>query len=69
LTLTRGRTYTFEVNTDSIHPFEITGAPAGSVTNNNISDGTLIFKVPTAATNYAYDCSIHRFGNTIVTVP
>lgn len=69
LTLTRGRTYTFQVNTSSIHPFEITGAPAGSVTNNNISNGSLTFKVPTAAASYAYDCSIHLFGNTIITVP
>lgn len=69
LTLTRGRTYTFQVNTSSIHPFRITGAPAGSVTNNDISSGILTFKVPTAAANYAYDCSIHLFGNTIVTVP
>ena len=59
----------FEVNTSSIHPFEITGAPAGSVTNNNTSGGTLIFRVPTAAANYGYDRSIHFFGNTIVTVP
>ena len=69
LTLTRGKTYIFEVSTAAIHPFEITGAPAGSVTNNNISDGTLTFVVPLAAANYAYDCSIHGFGGTIVTVP
>ncbi len=69
LTLTRGRTYTFQINTSSIHPFEILGAPAGSVTNNNISSGTITFAVPMTAQNYAYQCSIHRFGNTIQTVP
>jgi len=69
LTLTRGMTYTFEINASSIHPFEILGAPAGSVTNNNISRGTLTFRVPTTAQNYAYQCSIHGFGNTIQTVP
>ncbi len=69
LTLTRGRTYTFRINTSSIHPFEITGAPEGSVTNNNISSGTITFNVPADAANYAYECSIHLFGNTIVTVP
>jgi VCBS repeat-containing protein len=69
LTLTRGRTYRFQIDTDDIHPFEITGAPAGSVTNNNISFGILTFTVPTAAQNYHYLCSIHGFGNTITTVP
>lgn len=69
LTLTRGRTYRFQVDTDDIHPFEITGAPAGSVTNNNISAGILTFTVPAAAQNYRYICSIHGFGNTITTVP
>jgi len=69
LTLTRGRTYTFEINTSSIHPFEILNAPPGSVTNNNISNGILTFRVPAAAQNYAYECSIHGFGNIIQTVP
>lgn len=69
LTLTRGRTYTFEINTSSIHPFEILGAPPGSVTNNNISKGTLTFRVPATAQNYSYICSIHGFGNAIQTVP
>jgi large repetitive protein len=69
LTLQRGRTYVFHINTTSSHPFEILGAPAGSVTNNNISSGTLTFVVPDAATNYQYHCSVHDFGNTITTVP
>jgi large repetitive protein len=69
LTLTRGRTYTFKINTDSIHPFEILDEPSGTVTNNNISSGTITFRVPAAAANYRYICSIHGFGGTINTVP
>ncbi|MBV8517224.1 MAG: tandem-95 repeat protein [Acidobacteria bacterium] len=69
LTLQRGRTYVFHINTTSSHPFEILDAPAGSVTNNNISSGTLTFVVPNTAANYRYHCSLHDFGNTIVTVP
>jgi hypothetical protein len=69
LTLQRGRTYVFEIDTDLIHPFQIIDAPAGSVTNNNISQGTLTFRVPTAIADYRYRCSIHLFGNTITTSP
>ena len=68
LTLTRGRTYTFQINAASNHPFEILNAP-GSVTNNNISTGTLTFRVPMTAKDYAYRCSIHSFGNIVRTVP
>jgi hypothetical protein len=67
LTLQRGKTYHFEVDTDEIHPFQITGAPDGSVTNNNISAGILTFTVPDTAQNYSYRCSIHGFGNSIIT--
>jgi VCBS repeat-containing protein len=69
LTLTRGRTYRFQVNTSSIHPFEILEAPPGSVSNNNISQGILTFTVPNTASTYRYHCSIHDFGNTIETAP
>jgi hypothetical protein len=69
ITLTRGRTYRFEIHTDAFHPFEITGAPSGSVTNNNISEGTITFAVPASATNYNYRCSIHAFGNRLNTAP
>jgi hypothetical protein len=69
LTLKRGRTYRFEVHTSSLHPIQILNAPAGSVTNNNISSGILTFAVPAAAQNYRYRCSIHDFGNVINTVP
>jgi hypothetical protein len=69
LTLVRGRTYRFQINTDFIHPFEILNAPAGSVTNNNISSGLLTFTVPNTAATYMYICSIHGFGNNINTTP
>ena len=64
ITLTRGRTYKFKINTSSIHPFEILGVPQGSVTNNNISQGTLTFTVPNSADDYNYWCPIHEFGGT-----
>lgn len=69
ITLQRGRTYRFQINTDVSHPFEIIGAPEGSVTNNNIFRGTLTFAVPATAENYGYICSLHSFGNAINTVP
>jgi len=69
LTLQRGRTYTFSVDADDIHPFQILGAPAGSVQNNNISFGIITFTVPTTAANYQYHCSLHNFGNAINTTP
>jgi hypothetical protein len=66
LTLVRGKTYTFAVNTSSIHPFEIAGTTTG-VVNNNISSGTLTYNVPATAQNGTvnYKCSIHGFGNSI----
>jgi hypothetical protein len=69
LVLKRGQTYRFHVTTPSIHPFEILNAPAGTVTNNDISDGTVTFRVPLAAASYRYRCSLHAFGNVINTVP
>ncbi len=69
LTLVRGRTYTFQINTDAIHPFEILNAPNGAVLNNNTSSGVLTFIVPNTPGTYQYICSIHGFGNTINTTP
>jgi len=69
LTLQRGRTYRFQINTSGIHPFEILDAPPGSVTNNNINNGILTFAVPAGPGNYRYDCTIHGFGNDINTTP
>jgi hypothetical protein len=65
LTLVRGRTYTFAVNASSIHPFLINSP---GVQNNNISQGTITYTVPTVASNYNYFCSIHGFGAQIFTV-
>jgi hypothetical protein len=66
LTLVRGRTYTFAVNSSSVHPFEILSQ---GVVNNNISQGTITYTVPNVASNYSYICSIHFFGAQIITVP
>jgi len=76
LTLVRGETYTFAVNTTPGpfgHPFQImslTGTPAVTASNNNITLGTITFRVPTNAVNYSYRCSIHTFiTGQILTVP
>lgn len=69
LTLQRGRTYTFKIQASPSHPFEILNAPAGSVTNNNISNGIITFAVPAGAGTYNYHCSIHEFGAEIRTTP
>ncbi|MGI8966432.1 MAG: hypothetical protein ACR2H1_10160 [Limisphaerales bacterium] len=66
LTLMRGKTYTFAVTTSSIHPFNILTT---GVTNNSISSGIITWKVPLADTNYAYECAVHHFTGTIITVP
>jgi len=67
LTLVRGQTYTFAINTTpSFHPFEIL---SDGVVNNNITSGTITYTVPMVASNYHYICSIHFFGGTIMTVP
>jgi hypothetical protein len=65
ITLVRGQTYTFAVNSRSDHPFLINSP---GVLNNNISQGTITYTVPTAASNYNYFCSIHGFGAQIITV-
>jgi|ERR1044071_786651 hypothetical protein len=65
LTLVRGRTYTFAINTDLSHPFEILSP---GVLNNNISQGIITYTVPTVASNYNYICSVHFFGAQIITV-
>src|SRR6058998_2303638 len=65
ITLVRGQTYTIAVNSSSIHPFVI---DSPGVQNNNISQGTITYTVPTVASNYNYFCSIHGFGAQIFTV-
>jgi hypothetical protein len=69
LELKRGKTYKFQISVSPIHPFAILDAPPGSVTNNNITQGTLTFVVPLTAQNYRYRCTTHGFGNVINTVP
>lgn len=65
LTLVRGQTYTFAINSDAIHPFFIRSL---GVQNNNISQGTITYTVPNVASNYTYICSIHGFGGQILTI-
>lgn len=65
LTLVRGQTYTFAVNSSAVHPFKILSP---GVQNNDIAQGTITYTVPTIASNYNYICSIHGFGAQILTV-
>jgi hypothetical protein len=69
LTLERGRTYTFDVSTASIHPFQILSP--GTAVSNNTSTGTIIYTVATdapATNNPGYRCSLHNFSGIILTV-
>jgi hypothetical protein len=66
LTLVRGRTYTFAVNTHSSHRFRISGP---GVVNNDIFQGTVTYTVPTNAQNRTYICPNHGFGGSIITIP
>ena len=70
LTLTRGQTYTFNINATG-HPFFITTARGAStasanqfttgVTNNGTASGTITFVVPASApATLFYQCSIHN---------
>jgi hypothetical protein len=68
LTLVRGKTYTFQVNTTpGFHPFRVNSP---GVVNNNITSGTLTYTVPTNGANFTYDCTIHgaSMSGTIRTV-
>lgn len=73
LTLTRGQTYTFAINTDSIHPVYLLteeGDPnPPGVSNNNIYQGTITYVVPlNAPDTLLYQCSLHGFGGTITII-
>ena len=63
ITLVRGRTYTFNINTDFSHPFQI--LPEDGVDNNNINFGVITYQVPADAqdSSVIYQCSVHGFGN------
>src|SRR5688572_31398186 len=70
ITLVRGRTYTFSLNTSSSHPFFIGtsvfgGAPAGVSGANGDNSGTITFNVPMNAVDSVYYCTIHGFFGTI----
>jgi hypothetical protein len=74
ITLVRGRTYTFELDTTpSFHPFFIgtsvgsgVAPPGVSGSNGSLSGkGTITFNVPTNAPNCAYYCTFHFFSGTI----
>jgi len=65
ITLQRGRTYTFALNTAvNFHPFAIGTsvfgpAPTGVSGNNNSSSGTITFAVPADAADCLYYCGVH----------
>jgi len=65
ITLQRGSTYTFELNTSAgFHPFAIGTsvfgpAPAGVSGNNNSATGTISFAVPMTAVDCVYYCGFH----------
>src|SRR5262249_10251627 len=76
LTLVRGRTYTFAVNSPG-HPFYIKTAQVtapgstydAAVTNNGLTSGTLTFVVPTAApSTLYYQCSVHAVMTGVINV-
>ncbi|HEX5219290.1 MAG TPA: hypothetical protein VFZ59_06955 [Verrucomicrobiae bacterium] len=78
LTLVRGRSYTFALNTTAgFHPFAIGTsvfgpAPAGVSGNNNNTSGTITFAVPANAANCVYYCGQHGFtmtGNIVMVDP
>jgi len=70
ITLVRGKTYTFSINTNPDHPFSIGTAlgfpaPPGVSGANGASSGLITFKVPTNAQDCVYYCVIHDFGGQI----
>jgi hypothetical protein len=57
LTLVRGQTYTFDVQTTpGFHPFHI---QSPGLSTNDIDTGTITYTVPTNAVNYFYNCTVH----------
>src|SRR6266404_3964221 len=57
LTLLRGQTYTFDVQTTvGFHPFHIE-SPGTDL--NDIDTGTITYTVPTNEVNYFYNCTVH----------
>src|SRR5262245_52514606 len=69
LILVRGQTYDFDVQTSvGFHPFHIYSP---GVDRNDVTSGTILYRVPTNAQNYFYDCSAHvpQMRGDIITVP
>src|SRR6266850_4321135 len=69
ITLVRGRTYTFEINTTpGLHPFAFGTSPFGptpeGVSGDNITSGIITFNVPMDAVDCSYYCSVHGFFGT-----
>lgn len=56
LTLIRGHTYTFDVETSNNHPFHI---ESEGVENNDINSGLITFIVPTNNAVRYYECVVH----------
>lgn len=78
ITLQRGRTYTFQLNTSpGFHPFAISatvggGAPPGVSGANGQSTGTITFAVPANAPDCIYYCTVHgasMTGNIVMVDP
>ena len=70
ITLIRGKSYTFALNTSSDHPFAIAtavggSAPTGVSGNNGSSTGTITFSVPQNAADCVYYCTFHLFSGQI----
>src|SRR5215471_13777767 len=70
ITLVRGKTYTFALNTSTDHPFAIAvdlggSTPPGVSGANGTSSGTITFKVPTDAKDCIYYCTVHFFSGKI----
>jgi hypothetical protein len=77
ITLVRGSTYTFAVNTYVLHPFAFSTKDAGGfatgetpegVQNNHINAGTVTFQVPTNAVDCLYWCSFHFFSGNVIMI-
>jgi hypothetical protein len=75
MTLQRGQTYTFNVNTPN-HPFYImtvqstdTGNAYSGATSNGMTNGTMTFSVPTSApAQLYYNCSNHAAMTGVITI-
>ena len=77
LTLTRGQTYTFDIQSGAAHPFfikTVQGAGTGNaynngVTNNGTTSGTITFTVPfDAPDTLFYDCANHSPMTALINV-